>query len=420
MKVLWITNTIFPDFAEALHIHKPVVGGWMYGLADALASCKNLKLHVATIDTQLPPCSKSIRNIDFHLLKTSSRFHYDQQLESQWKKLVDDIQPDLIHIHGTEYPHGLACMQANNNQKYVISIQGLISVYSRYYLGGLSSGEILRSMTLRDVLKQDGIFRSAAKFKDRGKHEIEYIRKTRHVIGRTTWDKSHSYAINPEVNYHFCNEALRNKFYEAPSWKLESAEPHTIFVSQSASPLKGLQQVIKALPIIKHAFPNVKIKIAGPDKFRQPGFKEQLKKDGYGNYLQKLARDLSVMDSIEFLGMLSEEEMISQFQRSHVFVCPSSIENSPNSLGEAQLIGTPVIASYTGGIPDMVEHEQSGLLYRFEEYEMLAYFIKMVFSNDELAHKLSDCGISAAHKRHDRTVIRESTIQIYKEIVTSN
>ena len=99
-----------------------------------------------------------------------------------------------------------------------------------------------------------------------------------------------------------------------------------------------------------------------------------------------------------------------------MFVCPSSIENSPNSLGEAQLVGCPVVASYVGGVPDMVEDNVTGLLYRFEETEMLAAAICRVFADDELAKRLSENGSVAAHKRHDGIVNATRMIEIYNTI----
>ena len=74
------------------------------------------------------------------------------------------------------------------------------------------------------------------------------------------------------------------------------------------------------------------------------------------------------------------------------------------------------IASYVGGVPDMVTGGVSGLLYRFEEVEMLAESIRRVFTDDRLALRLSADGIEAAGKRHDRKANLEKTLQIYREI----
>src|SRR5690606_18797557 len=110
------------------------------------------------------------------------------------------------------------------------------------------------------------------------------------------------------------------------------------------------------------------------------------------------------------------EEMVKEYLNCHVFICPSSIENSPNSLGEAQLLGVPCIASYVGGVPDMVEQEKTGLLYRFEEVEMLAQSIKRIFTDDSLAQKLSENGMVAASKRHDRHANMNQLLKIYRGI----
>ena len=115
-------------------------------------------------------------------------------------------------------------------------------------------------------------------------------------------------------------------------------------------------------------------------------------------------------------GSINEQEMAKMYVKAHVFVCPSSIENSSNSLGEAQIIGTPAIASYVGGVPDMAEHEKTALLYRFEEYEMLAYFIVRIFSDADLAERLSENGRIVARKRHDEDVNASTLLNIYRKM----
>lgn len=114
--------------------------------------------------------------------------------------------------------------------------------------------------------------------------------------------------------------------------------------------------------------------------------------------------------------MIDAERMVEQYRLANVFVCPSSIENSPNSLGEAQLIGCPVVASYVGGVPDMVENGRTGLLYRFEETEMLAAAICRIFGNDDLAKSLSKNGIDVAKERYDGIKNATRMMEIYNSI----
>jgi len=81
-------------------------------------------------------------------------------------------------------------------------------------------------------------------------------------------------------------------------------------------------------------------------------------------------------------------------------VLPSLIENSPNSLAEAMLLGVPSIAAYVGGVPDMVERDLSCLLYPPNEVAVLADHIMNIFASDELAIRLSTNGQEIAHRKY--------------------
>lgn len=80
-----------------------------------------------------------------------------------------------------------------------------------------------------------------------------------------------------------------------------------------------------------------------------------------------------------FTGILSEEKMIEQYLKSNVFVLPSVIENSSNSLGEAMLLGMPCVATNTGGTMDILEHKKEGFLYPYTEPAMCADYISRYF-----------------------------------------
>ena len=112
-----------------------------------------------------------------------------------------------------------------------------------------------------------------------------------------------------------------------------------------------------------------------------------------------------------FTGNLNAEQMKSEYLNANVFVCPSSIENSPNSLGEAQILGTPCIASYVGGVMDMMKGNERNL-YRFEEVSMLAAKICRIFAN---ADKQIDMK-TAAIQRHDPKMNSMQLLETYRMI----
>jgi len=250
----------------------------------------------------------------------------------------------------------------------------------------------------------------------RGSYEKELIKNIKHVIGRTSWDSSNIWAINPLANFYFCDETLRNSFYQK-QWDIKNCQKYTIFLSQGHYPIKGLHQIIKALPLILKHFPKTKVYVAGNDFLNTSWYK----KNGFAIYLNKLMFKHKISnDTIVFLGILNEEQMVKQYAASHVFVCPSIIENSPNSVGEAQLVGTPCVASYVGGTMDMLKDGETGFLYRFEEISLLARQICQIFSNEDLAILLSENAQTAALIRHDKLNNAVRLNSIYKQIINEH
>lgn len=417
MKVLWIINTLFPDICTELGIKTPAGGGWIFSSAMAiLNSYPSIQLGVASLYNVEKQKTYVINGITYFLLPSSKQKEkYNQNLEILWKEIKHTFKPDLVHIHGTEYPHGLAYINACGIDKVVASIQGLVSVYARYYLGGINENTFRSNITLRDIYKQDSILSQHKQFIFRGELEKLFIQSVHHIIGRTSWDKAHIWAINPTSIYHFCNETLRDEFYQN-RWNLNSCEKHSIFLSQAHYPIKGLQQIIKALPLVLDHYPGAKVYVAGNNFVTNKGWRL----NGFGKYIQQLMKGKGVSNNIFFTGILSEKEMCKRYLSSHVFVCPSSIENSSNSIGEAQLLGVPCVAAYVGGMPDLIQDEESGLLYRFEEVEMLAASICRIFASDSLAEKLSARGRDVASMRHNQDTNTHTLYSIYQSICNNS
>jgi glycosyltransferase involved in cell wall biosynthesis len=281
----------------------------------------------------------------------------------------------------------------------------------------MSVSDILRNVTFRDIVRMDTIFQAKRKFVKRSIIELEYIRLADIISGQTDWDFSHIRYINSVVRYVQYNRILRSAFYSADKWTISGKRSHSIFLSQAGYPIKGLHQVLKAVNLLKDDFPDVTIRVAGDDIAKNNNFKDKIRLSGYGKYILGLIREFGLEDNIRFVGSLNQDSMIKEYLNCHVFVCPSSIENESNSIAEAQILGVPCVSSYVGGVPDMVSHGETGLLYRFEEVEMLAENIRKIFTDDEFAKRLSIGGIEVASKRHDQRVNLEQTLQIYKDII---
>ncbi len=411
MKVLWITNLILPPIAEKLRINASVKEGWTYSLAKSLKS-ENLaiELSIATVYNGKHIVKEKIDNVTYYLIPTKgSHIKYQKELENYWLKIYNELQPDIVHLHGTEYAHGLAFLNACPQAQTVVSLQGMISVIARYYLGGITSKDVIQNITLRDLVR-GSLFQERRSFIKRGKNEIQILKKVKHIIGRTSWDKAQSWAINPNTRYHFCNETLRLPFYNK-EWQYSTCKPHTIFVSQGNYPVKGLHQLIKSLPYVLSVYPDTKVYVAGHNITDTSSLTKKLKLNGYGKYLINLISKLKLNNVIYFTGTLNEDEMLKYYLSCNLFILPSSIENSPNSLGEAQLLGMPCIASYVGGVPDLMQGFENWL-YRYEEIEMLAQLIIKIFSTGKNINFQNQ----RAFARHNMHTNSMRLYDIYKQI----
>lgn len=375
MKVLWITNIMMPPLAKAKALPVPAIGGWMYSSLKRLFTQNDIEMAVATVYNGKLYDTSCIDNIKYYLIPLDGKkaVEYNPGIEAYWHRIHDEFHPDVVHIHGSEYPHGLAYINACGPSGVVVSIQGLISVYTRYYASGIAFSDTKKT-TFRDKIRRDGILRGQKSFEKRGRFEIELLSHVNHIIGRTEWDKAHAWAINPKAQYHHCGETLRDSFYNH-RWVYEKCEPHSIFVSQASYPIKGVHMLFEALPLILHHYPDTKVYVAGYDSTVAPWWRI----GSYGKYLKKMIARLGISEHIEFTGMLDEKAMCDRYLKSNLFVCCSAIENSPNSLGEAQLLGMPYVASFVGGVPEITDMN-SEALYRFEETEMLAKKICDIFA----------------------------------------
>lgn len=416
MKILWITNILFPEAEQLLtgSGELKASGGWMLGAANALQQCKDVKLIVASVSPKVETLTKlEGKQITYFILPMGKgNLRYNDEYCTYWVQVKDAIKPDVVHIHGTEYSHGLAYMKACGSENVVISIQGLTSAYYYYYYG-MTKKDIYMNLTFRDIIR-GSILKGQRQFKQRAAYEIEMIKEAKHIIGRTSWDRARTWAINPCAEYHFCNETLRPEFYDGSKWNYNKCNKHTIFLSQAGYPIKGLHQVLKAMPIILRHYPDASIRVAGGDITKTSTLSEKLRLSGYGRYIKRLIKKNALDGKVTFTGNLNGAQMKQEYLNANVFVCPSTIENSPNSLGEAQILGTPCVASYVGGVMDMMRGDEEHL-YRFEEVEMLAAKVCGVFAD---AEKQVDMR-AVALRRHDGNSNSNNLLLIYKNITNS-
>ncbi len=419
MKVLWIVNTIFPYPAQQLNMKQSVFGGWLNSLFEGLNKEKDIKLSIATVYNGKQLLKFNDGKVIYYLLPCKNNNKYNSKLEEYWKQINDEFKPDLVHIHGTEYCHSLAFINACPNVKTVTSIQGLVSSYQNVYNANIQDSEFKKYITLRDLYKQSSLKKCRREFFRKGLIEKEILSKTNCVIGRTTWDYANTFAITDINKYKLCNESLRDSFYKE-TWNEKDFNKHTIYISQASYPIKGFHIFLESLKILKDKYPDIKVYVAGNNITNNKTLKNKLKMTGYGKYLNSLIKKYNLKENIIFTGLLAENEVAKYLKNINVFVQASSIENSPNSLGEAMLMGVPCVASNVGGTSDMMIDKQEGLLFPFPDAELMAYYVSILFDDSNLCKKISHNAKKHALKTHDRKNNSQQMIKIYKSTLNQS
>ena len=147
----------------------------------------------------------------------------------------------------------------------------------------------------------------------------------------------------------------------------------------------------------------------------EKSFKRKLFREGYGRYLLKLLRKLDCRNNIEFIGPLNSREMKQELLSANLFLLPSSIDNSPNALGEAQMLGVPCVASRVGGVADMIPNDDTGKMYRFSDISELAYAVCSTFETSSGFDNKKMREVAA--QRHNKKKNVSDLVAIYNHLL---
>ncbi len=411
MKVLWLCNNAPGVVRSALSGKQESQVNWLDHVLQDLLN-QGITLRILYRGSGAPGqidgrCSYApVPETPAHIYRTELVEEFRQQLRT--------FQPDVIHSWGVEYHHALAMVNAAEREGMLphmaASIQGLCCRIAPHYSDGLPASA-LRSRTIRDIMRHDSILAQQKQYTQRGELEVEALRKLTNVIGRTDWDQANALNINPNITYHHCDETLRDVFY-TDQWAYSRCRKHRIFASSCAYPVKGFHILLEALAIVRKEYPDAEITVTGRP-FAALDFKSCMRRNGYEKYLSSLVKRNKLENAVHFLGHLSAQDMKRAYLDANVFVLSSTVENSPNALGEAMLLGLPCVAAEVGGISSLIG-SQEGILCAPVNPAAMAEGICRVFSMEDQAEAMGAAARNRARKTHDPEKNLKDLLDIYR------
>lgn len=331
-------------------------------------------------------------NIRYYSIPGTASERYDYKspnAHKYWREIIEKECPDVIELWGTEMPYGLAALDEARDIPAVVYIQGILESIGRHYRAGMTDVELRKACTIRDILTCRTIRRIQADYLERSAYEVAIVNKAKNVIVENKWAEAYYQKVCPSVKVHWCPLCISQEF-EKERWTPDKMRRYTLMCSAANYPIKGLHMLLKALAIVRAKYPEVKLRIPGTSLRRMTSLKARFKQNGYEKFIRNQIEELSLKDSVEYMGRLTAAEMAKKMSESNCFVMCSAIENHSSTLKEAMTVGVPCIASYVGGIPEYAVNDGNCLLYRFEDYEVLAQHIIHLFESQDLCIRLSD------------------------------
>ncbi len=340
-----------------------------------------------------------------------------EKIASVYRERIEQFAPDIIHVHGTENNFG-QLQHYFPNIPVVVSIQGVLTGCIPHATAQLTRRNMLPYWTLKNLFHKGGLMQFHRTIMHGSKtFEEDILRSCRYFFCRTDWDRMWVRRYNPNAHIYQGEELLRPTFYvNAGQWQKENAVKHSIFMPSGFNPIKGLHHAIKALYELKTTYPDIMLRVPGIPQniYSRRGLVYRICGEEYLGYIRHLTESLQVKNHIVFLPRLTAEEMAEEMLHANVFLSPSSIDNSPNAVGEAMMLGVPIVCTPVGGVPSFVHHEENGLL---AEPDTLATAISRIFDDSALAETLGSKAYQTALRRHDKAQTADQYMSAYYDIM---
>ena len=161
---------------------------------------------------------------------------------------------------------------------------------------------------------------------------------------------------------------------------------------------KGLEFLLKAVGLLQKDH-NICLRIVGSGRMLKSSI--------------ALVKKMKIIKDCIFEGCIPRNELGSIYNNADIFVQPSLADANPVTILEAQSFGLPVVASFVGGIPEIVTHGENGLLVPPGDYRLLSKVLSRLINDRELRCRLGGRGEKQSVKFSWESVLNQFYDQLY-------
>ncbi len=391
IKVAWLAQYNIYELLPEIKLIREVTihsSSWIHTLSEALAKEKEISLHIITHSPLVSHSQTIIKNgIVFHVIKYNFPFTdrgfpeylpFDKltgylSFQRKAAKTIDQIKPDVLHVHGTEGGYFRPALRTRI--PCIVSIQGIIAEYIKIEPSLAGHIQVL--------------------------YERQALQHAKYFGCRTCFDYDFVKSVNRNAVIFNLPEAMNNVFFKQ-QWRRPD-ELSLLFVG-SINKRKGIEDLLKALAIVREAIPSIVLKIIGTGKVT------------YTEFLKNEIQQLHLQANVKWLGAKTPLEVAQELQQSTIFVLPTLMDNSPNCVAEAMAVGVPCIATRIGGIPSMITHNENGALFTKNDIRELADLIMILAKDEKLQDLFSANAREVALTRHFPANVAKTYLQVYETL----
>jgi glycosyltransferase involved in cell wall biosynthesis len=187
----------------------------------------------------------------------------------------------------------------------------------------------------------------------------------------------------------------------APKATHSSEQPVIVSVGRLQAPQKDFRTLIRALALLPEGSFRALVVGEGPDL----------------DQLVRETSDLGVHNAVEFLGHRGDVPEV--LASADVFVLATTYESLPMSIIEAMAAGLPVVATATGGVPELVAEGETGLLVPPRDPEALAAALSRLVGSRDLRLAMGQRGLARARLHFDLRRFYAEHFEAYERFVRS-
>lgn len=368
MKVLWFSNCAFTNSEIN------VSGSWLYTMAMALKD-SDVQLYNITQGNVSSIKEEMVGSIKQWILPTY-KLSNGLPEKNNINKIVDiynSISPDITHIWGMESYWGLLSARGYIAGRILLEIQGIRESCSEVFYGGLSFKEQIRSFGIKELIRPSiSLWGLQRRHKKWATYEHEMLSHHNYIATQSDWVRRRiSFNTHSSAKIYESLICVRSEFIHSRKWT--PIDDDVVFtMTTSASSLRAIHNVVKAVALLKRDRPNIKLVIAGDFDQGKPLWR----KSGYVKFIEHIIQDNGMQDNVVFVGRLKANEIVEQMLNSSVFVQSSFVESYSLALSEALCVGIPCVVSYAGAMPEFDRIQEFCKYYSPQDYIVCAAEIR--------------------------------------------